>query len=288
MNDARYSDSIGIVTVFFNPSDAAVESFVNLAGIYEQVVIANNGMSPQQLARLRVTPRLIVVGDGSNKGLAKGLNQAIEALFDLRQIKYIFMLDQDSLPTIDLAEKLTHSFVRLSESARLAAIGPRITDVKAAAATAVRDGGYSFVQGLATSGTLTSVAVVKSVGLLQEELFIDCLDHEWCFRARALGYEIAIDESISMLHDMGESGLSFFGTFKPVYRSPTRHYYIVRNTIVLLGLRHVPLPWKITEALKTVRRVIFYILVSTDRAVTISNVSRGIVHGVSGRLGPIH
>ena len=52
-----------------------------------------------------------------------------------------------------------------------------------------------------------------------------------------------------------------------------------------MKLSFLPLKWRAVEFLKTLRRIVFYIAVSTNRLKTIKLLRRAIADGLVGRLG---
>jgi rhamnosyltransferase len=137
-----------------------------------------------------------------------------------------------------------------------------------------------------TSGTLIPSAVWRDVGPMLDDLFIDAIDHEWCLRAQNKGYQIRLSRNLTMIHDMGDASLKVFGKYKPIHRSPVRHYYIIRNTLYLMHLDYLPIKWRIAEFAKTIRRVLLYLVISSDRIKSFKLIGYAILDGLRGRLGP--
>lgn len=279
----------GVVTVFYQPPDSALDVFIMLSEHGYFVVIYNNGINGTQLERLGAYPNIEIVGGGENIGLASGLNVALEHLWRVQDVDGALLLDQDSKPDALLAEKLRSSFTKLSVHAKVACVGPRILDIKKKGA-GQSDSNLKILNtdGIATSGTYLGKDVFFEIGSFMDELFVDCIDHEWCFRARSGGYEIFVDTSCTMLHDMGELGINIFGAYKPAYTSPARHYFIIRNTVAMLKFNYVPLSWKVREVFKTIPRMGFYVIFSSDRKSSVKNIVRALRDGIKGSLGPIN
>ena len=132
---------------------------------------------------------------------------------------------------------------------------------------------------------MSSLAAYQAGVPMMEELFIDGIDHEWCFRAWSKGYAVRVSNRVTMLHDMGDASLNYFGRYKPVHRSPVRHYYVVRNTLYLTRLAYLPLGWRLRELLKTPRRIAAYVLFSSDRWRTVRLIAHALCDGLAGRMG---
>jgi rhamnosyltransferase len=243
-------------------------------------MVANNGIDRHLLKELQAEENVIIHGNGTNVGLAAGLNLCIKKFIGSPTLDSIVLFDQDSEPDVELPERLYRSYTDLSGIVAVGCLGPLINDVKSNRKAKKAKTRLIKVATLATSGTFVEKETFKLVGLMREEFFIDCLDHDWCFRARSFGFESYIDQSIVMQHNMGDSGLNFLGVYKPVHKSPIRHYYIIRNTIACIYSTYVPLHWKISEILKTARRIAFYPIVSSDRKRTLKAICYGLVDGL--------
>jgi len=280
---------VACVIVFFNPAASAIDTVTTLAGHPYPVVVVVNQASSGQVAALATLDHVHVIENPCNLGLATALNQGLGYAFDALGVRYVVTLDQDSAPDPSLPQRLV---LALAEEGfgRVACIGPVLVDHKAI------DGRYAYDQQsdcatsgprtIPTSGTLLTLEAWRDVGPMLEPLFIDGIDHEWCFRAYDKGWRVAVSRQVTMLHDMGDAGIRVFGRFKPIHRSPIRHYFIIRNTVYLCSLDYVPKKWKISECFKTLRRLAVYLLVSTDRAKSLRLMCRALRDGFSGRLGP--
>lgn len=90
-----------------------------------------------------------------------------------------------------------------------------------------------------SSGSLVSSDVFARAGLLDDSLFIDYVDFEWCLRVRGAGIKIVVNSNAVMNHSIGQCSVSVAGLNVFVHR-PERCYYRVRNAFHLFGYRHVP------------------------------------------------
>lgn len=90
----------------------------------------------------------------------------------------------------------------------------------------------TFVQHAIASGSIIDVDCLNKVGLMDENLFIDYVDFEFCWRLTNCGYKILTVPSIIINHQLGD------GTKKILYkhvtlRSDIRYFYILRNGFYL-------------------------------------------------------
>lgn len=279
---------VACITVFFNPNELSIEMVRRLAAAQYPVIVVVNQAEPSQIAPLGVLPNLHLIQNLSNLGLARALNQGLGFAFDELNVPYAIAFDQDSTPDPSLPDALADE-LSADHSGQAACIGPILVDRKSANVQYAYDQKPHNLRSprtIPTSGTLFTRDAWRSVGPMLEPLFIDGIDHEWCFRAYGRGMRVAVSNRVTMLHDMGDTGLRVFGRFKPIHRSPIRHYFIIRNTLYLCSLAYVPTGWKLSELLKTIRRIAVYLLVSTDRTRSLRMMCRAIGDGLRGRLGP--
>jgi rhamnosyltransferase len=280
---------VACVIVFFNPTDASIDTVAALAGFPYPVVVVVNQASSKQVAALMLLNHVHVIQNMSNLGLAKALNQGLGFAFDELNVRYVIAFDQDSVPEPSLPQSLAFELAAAG-SDRVACIGPVLVDRKSMNTRYAYDpqAGIDKLEPrtIPTSGTLFTREAWREVGPMLEPLFIDGIDHEWCFRAYSKGYRVAVSRDVTLLHDMGDAGIRFMGRFKPIHRSPIRHYFIIRNTVYLCSLGYIPKSWKLSELLKTIRRIAVYLAVSADRIKSLRLMCRGLRDGFSGRLGP--
>ena len=106
-----------------------------------------------------------------------------------------------------------------------------------------------------TSGTLLNGQVFLQLKGYNEELFIDEVDNDFCYRAQLEGYELYRCNKIFMNHALGNERdiTTIFGTQKKKnFHSPIRLYYIVRNSLYM-GLKYkISFPLSIKKTKKDV------------------------------------
>lgn len=263
-----------VIVLYRPPPDIGAHlEFLRDAGLTVHAVY--NECDGQVLAGLESIAGIRVIAFPDNRGLAAALNAGID-LAKASGATRVLLLDQDSRPTASMAQDLCAVFDRAIQAGlKPAAVGPLHVDIKGKGAPSHRPPNYEEwreVQTIITSGTILSMDAIQNVGLMWPQLFIDQIDHEWCFRAHALGWSILEVPSIEMKHDLGDSGIQVFGKFKGVHRSPIRHYHIIRNTLALLRISGIPSRWRTFEAFKTLYRIPAYIAFSSDKLATLRYV----------------
>jgi rhamnosyltransferase len=139
---------------------------------------------------------------------------------------------------------------------------------------------------LISSGMLIKTSALREIGMLDELLFIDHVDTEWCLRARARGYRLLGVCTAKMTHRLGDRpapavlGRRFF------VRSPLRHYFFLRNSLLLYRRPYMPTAWKISDALRLVPLSAAALLFCAPRGRQFKAMVHGFLDGIRGRSGP--
>lgn len=261
------------------------------------VVVDNHSIADLSIwMKLSANPARAVIQLDSNQGVARAQNIGIEWARK-QNATHVLLMDQDSIPAPDMVRELLMAAQSIAD---VAVVGPRYLDVRQGNPTPfVRIRGLRFhrlpwdaghpilpVDCLITSGSLIPMIALDQVGLMREDLFIDYVDTEWCLRARREGLQSYGVCTAAMTHSLGETPHLFFGRTIPVH-APLRHYYQVRNAILLSREPWVPLNWKLAISWHLLLKFGFYSLVTTPRLQHLRMMALGVWHGVRGRAGPM-
>jgi rhamnosyltransferase len=167
--------------------------------------------------------------DGDNKGISIRLNQAIDMALNNGD-NWLLTMDQDSYFDNGL-----DSYARCIENCpnkeNTAMFGVSLTEHTTTPCLPTK------VPHLITSGSILNLSLISAIGKFDEALFIDKVDHEYCWRSRQKGFQIIRFENIFMHHSLGT--VSYHRSFKNleqtprVLHSPIRMYYIIRNYFYL-------------------------------------------------------
>lgn len=155
---------------------------------------------------------------GENRGIAAAQNAGIQWARD-RGAEFVLLMDQDSIPNPEMVSQLLVTYDGLvAKEIRVAAVGPRYRDNdNGTLSPFVRVGflgfkllecldGSSHVEAdfLISSGALLPLSAIDAIGQMDESLFIDHVDTEWCFRAKAHGFRLFGVCDALMNHTLGE------------------------------------------------------------------------------------
>lgn len=289
------------VVVTYQPDLAVLQrQFAALAPQVAAVAIVDNGSREDVQAWLaaQAAPGAphAVLPLGANRGIAAAQNAGI-AWAREHAASHVLLMDQDSLPAPGMVAAL---LAAAASQPAVAAVGPRYLDTRQDNPPPfIRIEGLRLrrlacepgrpvvpVDYLIASGCLIPVAALDAAGTMREDLFIDYVDIEWGLRAKAAGLQSYGACNAAMSHSLGDTPVRFGGRAIPVH-SPLRHYYHVRNAVLLYREPWVPRNWKLVDGWRLVLKFGFYSLMTAPRLRHFSMMLRGLWHGLRGRTGAI-
>lgn len=287
-----------VVSCDSDPERLAVQ-FERLLPQVATIVWVDNA-SPVSLRQLQVrwpAHRLHVIWLGGNLGIGAAQNRGIAWALE-HGATHVLLMDDDSLPAPDMVQRLLQA---LEAHPQTAAAGPRHFDPRRGlACTPFRrlqrgrlrtlecsDAQQVWeVDDLIASGCLIPASVLRSVGPMREDLFIDWVDIEWCLRARALGYRVVGSCAALLEHTLGDRVIRVLGKEISLH-APWRHYYQARNLVLIL--RSSPMGrWAKTHmVLRQIKRFFVFSTLVPGRWAYFRMWVKGCVHGWQGRTGPL-
>lgn len=204
-----------------------------------------------------------------NVGISKAFNNVIKK-FQNDRYKYLFTFDQDSLIENNFIAKMISNFNEAYKlNKNVVCCAPTIMDRKYTKSkhlnkpTKYRKK-YERVSFAITSGSLYINKSFKKVGIMNELLFIDGVDVDWCERANLNKCIIIKSKNVFLHHKIGQKYINFFGIKKSFHDDNLRVYYIVRNSIYLILRGSNSIKWKIIQVIKTPARLIGYAILSEN------------------------
>jgi rhamnosyltransferase len=281
------------VLVTFHPDSGFPARLNRIVPQVGATVIVDNGSSEagsKMLRELSAGPSVIF--NSANLGIARALNIGVErALAD--GYSWALLLDQDTEVDEDMVDRLLAIHASgLGE--RVAVIGSRFRDTTGLSIDTrrldARSEHWEEVESVITSGSLLSLRAYAAIGPFRDEFFIDYVDTEYCFRARAAGYRVIETLRPLMSHTLGAptSHKLLWARQWTTNHSPDRRYYIARNNTVLLREYGTsgrgPWQWKsIVRCFRLCKRIAYF---EQDKIRKILAVGQGWWDGVRGKMGP--
>jgi rhamnosyltransferase len=135
-----------------------------------------------------------------------------------------------------------------------------------------------------SSGTVATREVFDLAGTFDEGLFIDFVDDEWCLRCRSRQIPIYVVPSAVMRHSIGSRYLRF-GPLTILVHTPTRCYYQIRNSFLLLRKRHVPLIFSLKQIASVILSRTVLLFRVEDRRAYVKAYLSAVRDGLKGVAG---
>lgn len=294
------------IVVTYRPDLAVLEQLLDATlPQVDGVLLVDNGSPEVTVDWLRARAArdgVSLLALEANHGVAGGHNRGI-GWARAGDFTHVLLLDQDSLPAADMVPRLVERMVALEAGGiRVGAIGPRCVDESTATefpfirfgwlvntridCRAIR-GGCVAVDMLITSGKLIALRTLEEVGGMDEGLFIDNVDIEWGFRAKARGYALYGDCEAVLRHRIGDliAAPWWLPGQRIMRHAPLRLYYMMRNRIVLYFRRDTPLKWVSQDVLRLLAKFALFVVFVAPRIENARMMLLGLAHGVRGRQG---
>jgi rhamnosyltransferase len=223
------------VVLAYHPTEEIRENVRLLLTQVPHVFVVNN--SPDAASRGILGEldgdRVTVLEQAENVGVAAGFNAgmraALEAGFD-----FVWIFDQDSTVADGMLDALLRAQARTD--LKVGIVGPALRAAETGNVyDADRGQGSAPIDALISSGALFSRALLEDIGLHDESLFIDYVDHDISLRAARAGYTNLKVFDTLLDHRFGESQPSRL-LWRIVYvsnYSPMRQYYMSRNRVIM-------------------------------------------------------
>lgn len=292
------------IVVTYLPSRAALEQLLQAVQPQtEGIVIVDN--TPAGGADLPASPSadVAVIRNGRNVGLAAAQNQGIRWAV-ARGFTHVFMLDQDSVPDRDCVARLYEAALGLAgKGIAVGTVGPCVLDNRTGRAYSFKRFTFTGIKHqhcaaesdlvptdfVIASGSLTSMEALQAIGAMDDGLFIDRIDIDWCLRAAAMGYGVYGVCAARLRHEPGErSKRVWIGRWtEAAVHSPERTYYMIRNSILLYRKAYAPLRWILNDVLWLSAVVMVSCAIAPKRLRRLRLAAKGIWDGVRRVQGPL-
>lgn len=275
---------IGVVTTYFPDLKKLQANISTYLEQLDELLIWEN--TPPEKSRVAAffegQKKIIVCTTGENKGIAKALNTAAQWAID-HDYEYVLTMDQDSsFSPGDFPKYL--DIISQNDQTDIGLWTP-----------AYKNTGTSELlkkEITMTSGSVIKTSVIQDCGFFLEELFIDLVDSEYCFRIRNKHYWIIQVSPIVLNHQLGYKKVNKLGITTINY-SALRTYYIVRNWFLVYDRYPHQLLATCGPKSKFYKYTLFYrfvkiILFENHKIAKLKALLLGIYHGLSGKSGVVY
>lgn len=267
----------------------------NLSRQTDFVVISNNSSFDILSGQFTIDIPIHIINFGKNLGIAEAQSIGMKWAFE-NGANFILQMDQDSTPHEDMVQQLMKCYQEMNAAGfNPGLIGvqdyDRVTGeinkarVKKGTPVSSEYYGYYDVDSTLSSGSLISQKAWETIGGMRDDLFIDAVDHEYCWRLRYAGFKVIRNRNALLAHRLGDGRFKIMNLISVGMPSPFRHYYATRNIFLLLKEKHVPLFWKVSSLIKLLGKIVFYPIFLPKGKQRLYFFLKGILDGLTGRSG---
>ena len=297
--------SVCAIIISYNPClDTLEKMLCALKTQVSQILVVDNGSDIEIITWLNLRDDIVFIALGCNLGIATAHNKGISWALK-HNYTYVLLMDHDSIPMSNMVQHLLNTMnYLLIQNIQVAAVGPTTKNiaigrsfyfiriiglkVKKIFCNKRTVNKYIAADFLISSGSLISLQILKNIGLMEEDLFIDLVDIEWFYRAKHKGYQAFGVCDAVMHHSFGDNSVRFwFGHWHYIslHHNPLRCYYQYRNSIILYKKNYIPLRWVLSDIIRSCLKILFYLIFMPQRATYASMFIKGIWHGITNKVG---
>lgn len=299
--------NVHAVVVTFNPIFEVLYEELHSIALQVQYIWLVDNASSQSLGpwidKVRLFCNIQLLQMSENLGIGAAQNAGIKRACSAGAT-HVLILDQDSQPMPDMVGQLLLASDHLqSMNLRIAALAPVYEDRQTGTKSGfVRLGWFDYkklyvtsdqspveVDFVISSGSLIPIGAIHEIGLIDEALFIDHVDTEWCMRALSKEFKLFGVPSARMYHSLGDKRKRvWFLRWRNVpYHSPFRYYYMLRNGVLLQKRPYIPWKWRIGEFMRHWQMLVFFGFWGEGSFKRLAMMLRGLRDGFKGVHGPM-
>lgn len=292
-------EKIEVVLVTYNPNISTLIQCINsLMNQVERIIIVDNTPLGNKELNSFNHENIELIYLYENMGIAYAQNIGIKKAMD-NGAEFVLTSDQDTIYPENYIECLMRCFMEKTKELEIASISPIYTDENkenSLQPMVYFENGFlrkdyslnecKSVSHVISSGMLIPIDALNNIGLMDEKLFIDWVDTEWCWRAISKGFSVLQTPNVVINHCLGNHpSRNVLGKSITVHSS-FRNYYKIRNAVYLLFYSHsLSFSMKFFTLQQILKMMIIHPLTSKKRFEEIIVLFQGIKDGVLKKMG---
>lgn len=280
-----------IISLYY-PEETVIGNVCSIAGQADRVILCDNS-NTYNSKFFKSISNVEYVGFGKNLGLSNAFNTVLkDERFGWTEEEFVVFFDQDSSISEGHIKKLKNEFIELKqEGYELGCIGPVFYNTSNRRIESPKMKAYLTehtyrVKNLITSSMLTQYKILKKLGFWNENIFLDFVDWDFCWRLQTKEFICCMTEKTILNHSVG-NGEKKVGPIRLRVGASFRVYYQTRDALYLLRERYVPFKMRIKLLLTVFVRPIVHYFCLSDGKKRMGYVWRGIKDFQSGVRGEV-
>lgn len=229
---------LSVVVVTYYPNIEEVKlNVLEYIDFVDKVIIWENtpahDLSEYKIDLGLYNSKIICLGNGCNVGIGFALNQAIE--WSIKNgLSHLMAIDQDSFFSSINVSTLLETVIKHASDFEIGIFSPNIINLYSKNKEPLYRSEFELLQveRSITSGSVFRLDMFHRTGPFREDLFIDEVDYEYCYRASKNGFKTVVVCSSFLSQKFSDMKHTNWGFYITNY-SPFRLYHIVRNGIIV-------------------------------------------------------
>lgn len=220
------------VVVWYNPSIDYIENIKSYISYVDKIYVYDNSEYSNMHLLLELSKykeKIEYIQTGENKGIAFSLNYTAKLAIN-EGYEWLLTMDQDSYFFKESFSEYLF-YLKDNKEDKIGILAP-IYIYKGKKNTL--ETANKKIDVVITSGNLVNLKIWDKLDGFNEKLFIDEVDHEYCYRLKEKKYEIIQVSKVILEHSLGKTCIKniIFGIkINYTEHSPFRKYYIWRNRL---------------------------------------------------------
>ena len=279
-------NSVAAVIITYNVENDFKQRINRLKGKVDEIIVVDNGSKAETINMLKeLEKEVTVIYLEDNKGIASALNKGIKYSIE-KGYNWILTLDHDSIITDNMIKNMLTCYEGLNNElkekvAMLVPVHVEEKEYQNGSNINEEKASNSYIEVLTeiTSGALTKAEIYKNVGMYDEKLFIDLVDHDYCLSLNKKGFKIIQVNNATLIHNLGESVRKSILGLKmiPTNHSPLRRYYMSRNRHYIWEKYKEDFPsWVLTDKRRFITENLKIVLFEDNKIEKFKYIKRGI------------
>lgn len=224
---------IAIIVCYNSREEEIKKTVKSINKQVDYVIIVNNDSSKYDYNMFENVYNIIL---DENFGIAYAQNIGIKKALELKA-DFVLLSDQDTI----YPERYIESFSPFLNEKKAAVYCPTFYNTVSNSFAPLLIKKFqpvydisepTYVEQAIASGSIIDVNCFEKVGFMDERLFIDYVDQEFCWRLTSNGYKILAVPSIVITHSLGERQKTILGREITIWND-IRFHYLIRNAIFL-------------------------------------------------------
>lgn len=227
------------IVVLYEPENKEIENILDYIGCVDKAYILDNSIKSREknvneilsMYSGNIDKKVEYIGFHKNIGLCKALNYGMKLASD-ENFEWALLMDSDSSFNTNIVS-IYKNYIMENDCSKIGVLAPIHLHDRSIES---KFNGQREVSWTMTSGCFYNIRIFEETKGFKEELFVDGLDIDYCYKLHRVGYKIVELANAKINHKPGETHVLNLGAFKMKYgvASPWRYYMQARAIIWLI------------------------------------------------------